>query len=87
MIRTQISLTAVQKQALDERSQETGLSLSELVRRALDSCYGHSLDAEADIAVIRRTAGAWRDRDFTGEEFVDGLRARDRLARSAVADH
>lgn len=86
MIRTQISLTAPQKRALDERSQETGLSLSELVRRALDSCYGPSCDAEADIAAIRSAAGAWRDRDFTGEEYIERLRARDRLARDATAD-
>lgn len=74
MLRTQISLTEGQKRRLDAESAQTGLSLSELIRRAIDRCYGHVRDLEADLEAIAQATGVWRDRDFDGEEYVDRLR-------------
>lgn len=79
MLRTQISLSEDLKQLLDARSAQTGLSMSELIRRAIRATYGRpQRDLAADLAVLERTAGAWKDRDFDGEEYVERLRAVDR---------
>ena len=45
MRRVNWTITEVQHQALKRLSQETGLSISELVRRALDH-YVHALDRD-----------------------------------------
>lgn len=79
MVRTQITLTTEQKRRLDQRAAETGLSMSELVRRAVDEVYGRQQRSlEADLAAIDAAFGAWKDRDFDGEEYVERLRAVDR---------
>ena len=39
MIRTQINITVKQKQQLDNKSKETGLSISELLRRMIDEHF------------------------------------------------
>lgn len=75
MLRTQVSLTEEQKRLLDARSAATGLSLSELVRRAIDRCYGSQRDVVADLEAIEQALGAWRDRDFDGEEYVERMRS------------
>ncbi|MGH8898019.1 MAG: ribbon-helix-helix protein, CopG family [Egibacteraceae bacterium] len=74
MLRTQISLTEGQKRQLDAESAKTGLSLSELIRRAIDRCYRRMRDLDADLEAIQQAAGAWQDRDFDGEEYVERLR-------------
>jgi hypothetical protein len=80
MIRTQISLTDEQKRLLDEESGKTGLSISELIRRAVDQRYTRSAhDAEALSRSLRRAQGVWRDRDFDGERYVESLRSGARL--------
>lgn len=80
MLRTQISLTEDQKRMLDAKSAESGLSLSELVRRAVDRCYGGDRDLERDLSRLRAGAGAWADRDETGEAYVERVRSGHRLA-------
>lgn len=80
MIRTQISLTEEQKRRLDAESAKTGLSMSELIRRLIDEQYGtEQRDVEAWHAAIDAAAGAWKDRDFDGEEYVERLRTGRRL--------
>lgn len=80
MLRTQISLTENQKRILDAKSAESGLSLSELVRQAVDQCYGGDRDLEHDLNRLRAGAGAWADRDETGEAYVERVRSGRRLA-------
>lgn len=65
---------------LDTKSAESGLSLSELVRRAVDRCYGGDRDLEHDLSRLRAGVGAWADRDETGEAYVERMRSGHRLA-------
>jgi Ribbon-helix-helix domain len=67
--RTQITLTEEQYSRLLTLSGKTGLSLSELVRRALDRTYsGSGVQALAD------GFGAWGGRPLDGEAYVERLR-------------
>jgi hypothetical protein len=76
--RTQITLTDRQYAQLKRRSELTGVSLAELVRRALSNSYG--LPEKDDwAAVLTSTAGAWRRREDGAsyvERFRPGLAAR-----------
>ncbi|MGH3765884.1 MAG: hypothetical protein ACRDTX_12170 [Pseudonocardiaceae bacterium] len=63
-------------------SAETGLSLSELMRRAVDRCYGRGRDLDQDLRRLRAGHGAWADHDETGEEYVERIRSGRRLAGS-----
>lgn len=48
--------------------------MAELVRRKLDQAEGAtSLDQRR--AALQQSAGAWRDRDFDGREYVEQIRA------------
>lgn len=69
MERTQIYLGAEELALLDRASARTGASRSELIRRAIRTQYG-SRDLEARRADLLASFGAWRDRDFTGREYV-----------------
>jgi len=80
MLRTQISLTEDQKRLLDARSAESGLSLSELVRRAVERHYGGARDLDRDLHRLRVGQGAWGDREETGEQYVERLRSGRRLS-------
>lgn len=80
MIRTQISLTEEQKRRLDRETLATGLSMSELLRRLIDAHlpkreYGR----EEFLAALDAAQGAWKDRDFDGEEYVERMRTGRRL--------
>lgn len=79
MLRTQISLTEEERALLDAEAGRTGLSISALIRRAVDRTYGTVSDASADIEVIEAAAGAWRDRDFDGATYVENLRSGARM--------
>ncbi len=79
MLRTQISLTEEEKSTLDRVAARTGRSISSLVREAVDKTYGCERSLEDDLAALRRGYGAWKDRDFTGEEYVERLRTGRRL--------
>lgn len=57
-------------------ARPAGASRSELIRRAVRDAYGERTREER-IAAIRRTAGIWKDRTFTGAEYVDAIRSGD----------
>lgn len=82
LARTQIYLTKRELSTLDRIEEETGVSRSELVRRAVDRHYlgAEALSREERIAIARRTAGAWKGRTETGAQYVERLRSG-RLAR------
>ena len=80
MQRTQIYLSERETEALDRAAKATGLTRSHLIREAIAERYLRRADAGDLERVLRETAGAWRDRDETGEEVVERLRAG-RLAR------
>ncbi len=79
MQRTQISLTAAGRRALDEEAARTGRSISALIRDAVEIVYGVKRSTEEDLATMRRAFGAWKDREFDGEAWVEGLRSGSRL--------
>lgn len=70
--RTQVTLEDEQYQRLLAHSARTGLSLAELVRRALDRTYG-STAAEIQRA-LDESRGSWAHRDLDGAAYVDSLR-------------
>jgi len=80
--RTQIYLSDDDAQLLDRETARTGASRSELIRRAIQRQYGHSDEASRRRALLE-SAGSWRSREFTGEEYVDAIRGdlNVRLAR------
>ena len=73
MARTQIYLDDRELELLKRAGQETGASRSELIRRSVRSTYGE-LDKEERLRLLRQSAGVWRDRNFTGAEYVDAIR-------------
>lgn len=73
MHRTQIYLSDDEVQLLDHAAAQTGASRSELIRRAIRERYRND-DWNARLAALHASAGAWRDRQFTGEEYVDAIR-------------
>jgi Arc/MetJ-type ribon-helix-helix transcriptional regulator len=73
MGRTQVYLTDDELAALDRASKATGASRSELIRRAVRKVYGRP-GLEERLAAIDAAAGLWRDRTFTGAEYVDAIR-------------
>ncbi|MGH3427176.1 MAG: antitoxin [Mycobacteriales bacterium] len=73
MHRTQITLTDSQYEHLRRESEDSGLSMAEIVRRKLDDAGGESGIAMRRAA-LRESAGAWTDRDFDGEEYVEQIR-------------
>lgn len=75
MGRTQIYLTDEELRLLDRAAAESGATRSELVRRAVRATYGRSpLTHDERADAIERSAGIWKDRPFTGGEYVDGIR-------------
>jgi Arc/MetJ-type ribon-helix-helix transcriptional regulator len=85
-MRTQITLNDEELELLDCAARTTGASRSELIRRAIHTAYG-SRSKEQRTAALKRTAGAWRGRDFTGAEYVDAIRddLDDRLSKLGLA--
>lgn len=80
--RTQIYLGREELDLLARAAAETGASRSELIRRAIRSTFG-APTKEARLQALRRSAGSWRGRRFTGSEYVDLLRGdlNERLRR------
>ncbi len=79
--RTHVTLTDEQYARLCEESRRTGLSLSELVGRAIERTYDQPLPDSARQALLEerraalaRTAGIWSDRDFDGKTYVERIR-------------
>lgn len=70
--RTQITLTNDQYETLQRESRRTGMSLAELVRRAIARAYGAPERASAEA--LDESFGAWKSRDFDGAEYVERIR-------------
>ena len=81
--RTQIYLTRAELSVLDRIKGETGVSQSELVRRAIDRTYlaGDVRTREERLAIVDKAAGAWAGRSETGAQYVERLRSG-RLSRT-----
>lgn len=81
MVRTQIHLTEEDVEILAEAARETGASRAELIRRAIRDQYSRrprrGRTPEERAAAVRAAAGAWKDRNFTGEEYVRAIRSGD----------
>lgn len=74
--RTQITLSDGQYVRLRERAQQSGSSIAELIRRAVDEHYGpDDLTLAEKLELVRQSAGAWKDRDFDGAEYVERIRS------------
>jgi len=71
--RTRITLTDEQYERLLEESKRRGLGIEEFVRRSMDQSYGAET-GDTLIEALQNSCGAWTDRDFDGEEYVDRLR-------------
>lgn len=80
--RTQILLGKDEIELLERAAEETGASRSELIRRAVRTTYGEP-SADEKLAALRRSAGSWQERRFTGAEYVDEVRGglKERLRR------
>ena len=81
MQRTQISLTAEGRRALDAEAARTGRSVSALIRDAVAIVYGTQRSEEDDLATMRRAFGSWSDRDEDGATWVEERRSGTRLRR------
>lgn len=81
MQRTQISLTAAERRALDAESARTGRSMSALIRDAIAHTYGEERSIDDDLGAIRHASGGWGERDLDGAEYVESLRSGARLAQ------
>lgn len=78
MGRTQIYLTDRELELLDEARRRTGASRSELIRRAITTTYGRERrSSEERLSNLMAARGLWKDRDFTGEEYVRAVRGGD----------
>lgn len=78
MRRTQIYLTDEEADALKRAGKKTGLSMSDLIRTAIDQTYvgsdGPPTKEEA-LRMINDSFGAWKGRTETGEEYVERMRS------------
>jgi hypothetical protein len=82
--RTQVSFTPRQREKIKRICHRESISMSEFVRHSVE----HYLQArEQRRCRVREalcaSAGAWKDRDFTGVEYEDAIRreAEERLQR------
>lgn len=73
MGRTQIYLNNQELELLDRAAEATGASRSELIRRAIQTAYGQRTVADR-LAALRRSAGSWKGRRFSGAQYVDAIR-------------
>jgi Arc/MetJ-type ribon-helix-helix transcriptional regulator len=80
--RTQVYLGDDEFELLDRVRRATGASRSELIRRAVRRTFGEKTKAEK-LQALKASAGSWRDRRFTGAEYVDTMRddVNERLRR------
>jgi hypothetical protein len=74
MHRTQITLTDAQYARLRDESARSGLSLAELIRRALDERYEQPSGTER-LRLLDSAFGAWSGREETGAEYVERVRS------------
>lgn len=79
MLRTQISLTAEERRALDAASARTGRSISALIRDAVDAMYLSERSVDEDLAAMRRAFGSWKHAEADGASWVDAMRSGRRV--------
>jgi hypothetical protein len=80
MQRTQISLTAEERQLLDAVAAQTGRSLSALIRDAIHTVYGSARSSDDDLVKMRRAFGSWSEHNHDdGAVWVDQMRSGSRL--------
>ena len=77
--RTQIYLSREQAAALDREARRRGQTRSHLIREAIDRVYLSEPSIEEVLAALEASAGAWKDRSESGEEYVDRIRSGDRM--------
>jgi metal-responsive CopG/Arc/MetJ family transcriptional regulator len=77
MVRTQIHLSEEDVELLDRVAAETGASRAELIRRAVRERYGEPASLAERKVRARRAFGAWKDRRYTGDEYVRAIRSGD----------
>lgn len=82
MQRTQISLTAAERRALDAEAARTGKSISALIRDAVEAVYGTWGSSTDDLDLMRQAFGSWTDRAEDGATMVQKLRSGSRLTRN-----
>lgn len=82
MQRAQVYLGDEELELLDRASERTGASRSELIRRAIRERYGER-DWASRRAALQASAGAWKDRRVSGEQYVEARRGdlNERLER------
>lgn len=73
MGRTQIYLGDDEVRLLDRAARTSGASRSELIRRAVQRVYGGKA-VDEQLRGLQESAGSWKDRDFSGADYVDALR-------------
>ena len=73
VMRTQIYLGDEEIVLLDRAAQINGASRSELIRRAVRNTFGESSKPDK-LQALELSAGSWKDRSFSGTEYVDGMR-------------
>lgn len=71
--RTQIYLSTEEAEILRREAARTGASKAELIRRAIRGQYGRSEPSSRRDA-LRRSAGSWKGRSFTGADYARTLR-------------
>ncbi len=83
MSRTQIYLGEEERALLDHVARATGAARSEPISRAILSAYRRELTKEEKLRALERSFGSWKDRRFTGAEYVDSIRGdlEERLRR------
>lgn len=77
--RTQIYLSSAQSAALDREAKRTGRTRSHLIREAIDRAYRIDNRSREFLRALETSAGAWRDRTESGEEYVGRIRSGSRL--------
>jgi hypothetical protein len=78
MVRTQISLSELDRSLLDEQAERSNKSISALIRDAVQVVYGSPSNTQT-IEAIQAASGAWEERDYDGEQWVQSLRSGRRL--------
>lgn len=79
MMRTQISLSELERALLDREAARTGRSMAALIREAIHVTYGQARDRASDLDALAASAGSWQ-RGEDGAAFVERLRSGDRLS-------